>query len=55
MEADEKSQAQREIRELFSCRLGIGSEKITERKVSVDPAIEAGKSWRALNGMIMHA
>ena len=52
MDADDKSRAQRDIRELFGCKLGIESDKITERKVSANSAIEVRKSkpWRALNG-----
>lgn len=49
MAAGDKSQAQHEIRELFGCKLGIESDKITERKVSANPVIEANP-WRALNG-----
>ena len=42
MDIDEdKSRLQRDIKELFGCKLGIESDKITERKVSADPAIEA--------------
>ena len=38
---DDKSRLQRDIKELFGCKLGIESDKITERKVSADPGIEA--------------
>ena len=38
MDMDEdKSRLQRDIKELFGCKLGIESDKITERKVSADP------------------
>ena len=35
---EDKSRLQRDIKELFGCKLGIESDKITERKVSADPA-----------------
>ena len=36
---EDKSRLQRDIKELFGCKLGIESDKITERKVSADSAI----------------
>ena len=38
---EDKSRQQRDIKELFSCKLGIESAKITERKVSENRAIKA--------------
>ena len=36
---DDKSRLQRDIKELFGCKLGIESDKITERKVSANSGI----------------
>ena len=40
---EDKSRLQRDIKELFGCRLGIESDKITERKVSENLTIKARK------------
>ena len=52
---EDKSRVQRDIKELFSCKLGIESAKITERKVSENRVIKAIENastpWRALNGI----
>ena len=49
MASEDRSQSQRDIRELFTCKLGIESDKITERKVSENTA-KLELAWRALNG-----